>query len=120
RGFAAPELYDHDVKFTSAVDTYAFGATALFLGLRNLPADLTLMPPKPGAADYFSAVPFGLAHEIASLLNLCLHPDPSSRPTMRSVRDLLAKHLLHERHRALVVFQGNASYLDAARRSVRL
>ncbi len=33
---------------------------------------------------------------------------------------MLAKHLLCERHKALVVFQGTASYLDSARRSVRL
>ena len=45
-GFAAPELYVGSVKFTSAVDTYAFGATALFLGSGGLPPELVAVPPE--------------------------------------------------------------------------
>ena len=39
---------------------------------------------------------------------------------MSLVRDLLARHVLHDRHRALVVFQSQASYLNARNRSVNL
>jgi len=39
---------------------------------------------------------------------------------MHDVREVLAKHLLYNRHRALVVFKGKASYLDKKRPSVVL
>lgn len=119
-GFAAPELYNHHVTFTAAVDTYAFGATALFLGLRDLPPDLTHRPPQLTGADYFSAMPFKLSTDVIAILNACLEKTPSDRPAMREVSNLLAKHLLHNRHRALIVFDGKASYLDATRPSVVL
>lgn len=120
-GFAAPELYDgHHVIFTAAVDTYAFGATALSLGISDLPAELIHHPPILSSADYFSAVSFHLEEDLVSILNACLEEVPSRRPNMCDVRDLLAKHLLHNRHRALVVFNGKASYLDASRQSVVL
>ena len=120
QGFAAPELYAHHAKFTAAVDTYAFGATALFLGLRDLPTEIKKQPPVPSGADYFAALPFKLADEVVRVLNLCLHPDQATRPQMRDVRDVLAKHLLHNRHKALIVFEGKASYLNAVNQSVRL
>lgn len=119
-GFAAPELYNHHATFTAAVDTYAFGATALFLGLRTLPAKLTHRPPSLSSEDYFSGLAFELSKDVITILNACLEESPSSRPAMRDVRDLLAKHLLHNRHRALIVFDGKASYLDATRPSVVL
>ena len=39
---------------------------------------------------------------------------------MADVRDLLEKQLLRDKHRALVLFDGRATYLDANRRSVVL
>ncbi len=119
-GFAAPELYSHHVAFTAAVDTYAFGATALFIGLRELPPDLTHRPPVLSGADYFSTISFKLAEDLVLILNGCLEEEPSNRPSMRVVGDLLAKHLLYDMHRALIVFDGKASYLDATRPSVVL
>jgi serine/threonine-protein kinase len=119
-GFAAPELYSHHVTFTAAVDTYAFGATALFLGLRDLPRALTHRPPELTSADYFSTLPFKLSTDVIAILNACLEKAPPNRPAMREVSSLLAKHLLHNRHRALIVFDGKASYLDVTRPSVVL
>lgn len=119
-GFAAPELYSHHVTFTAAVDIYAFGATALFLGLRDLPLHLKCHPPVLSDEDCFSMLPFKIGKDIMATLNACLEPDPSNRPAMGDVRDLLAKHLLCNRHRALVVFNKNASYLDATRPRVDL
>lgn len=119
-GFAAPELYANHVKFTAAVDTYAFGATALFLGLRGLPAELKQRPPVFLGADYFATLPIKLADELVDVLNSCLQANPADRPHMQDVRNVLAKHLLRDRHKALVVFQGKASYLDATHRSVSI
>jgi serine/threonine protein kinase len=120
-GFAAPELYNTShPKFTAAVDTYAFGATALFLGLRDLPSELKQRPPVFLGVDYFASIPFKLADEVVRVMNKCLQTDPSDRPLMQDVRNVLAKHLLHDRHKALVVFQGEASYLNANCRSVSL
>lgn len=119
-GFAAPELHSDRVTFTAAVDTYAFGVTALYLGLRDLPPDLAHRPPKLIGADYFSALPFKLSADVITILNACLEKAPSNRPEMREVSSMLAKHLLHNRHRALVVFNGSASYLDTTRPSVVL
>jgi serine/threonine-protein kinase len=39
---------------------------------------------------------------------------------MHQVKKLLSRHLLSGQHRALVVFSGNAAYLDATNRSVNL
>jgi eukaryotic-like serine/threonine-protein kinase len=125
RGFAAPELHpqhhvQHHVQFTTAVDTYAFGATALYVGLQDLPGELKQWPPTFSGQQYFDLLPFDLADEVKAVLYACLHPNPVERPTMQAIRDLLAKHLLHDKHRALIVHQGRASYLDATNRAVQL
>lgn len=119
-GFAAPELYAHKAIFTASVDIYAFGATALFLGLRDLPAELKQSPPVFTGVNYFATFPFELPEEVAEILNNCLRPNPVDRPLMQSVRNILAKHLLHDRHKALVVFRGQPSYLNANNRTVKL
>ena len=120
RGFAAPELYQDEAQFTAAVDTYAFGATALFLGMRDLPVELKRQPPVPASANYFAALPFSLSDEVSEVLHACINFDPNTRPTMQHVRTVLAKHLLRDRHKALIVYDGRASYLDATNRSVSL
>ncbi len=119
-GFAAPELYTHETSFTVAVDTYAFGATALYLGLQSLPDELMLKPPKASGANHFQSLPFPLMNEITDILNACLETNPDNRPKINEVREILAKHLLHNQHRALAVFQQKAAYLDSGRRSVSL
>lgn len=120
RGFAAPELYQDEAQFTAAVDVYAFGATALYLGLQNLPAELKRQPPRPSGENYFDSLPFALDEEIRSILNACLEHNVTLRPQMQVVRTILAKHLLFDRHKALIVFQGQPSYLDRTNRSVSL
>lgn len=120
RGFAAPELYSANARFTSAVDTYAFGASALFMATRGLPDDLLAQPPVPSAGVYFANTPFAVSAEIVQILNQCLSVDAQSRPAMSHVRDLLARHVLFDRHQALLVFQGRASYLNAQSRSVNI
>lgn len=119
-GFAAPELYLANPTFTPAVDTYAFGITALYLGLQNLPPELLNRPPIISSKNHFTSIPIKLNSEVIAVLNSCLHADPSKRPLMRDVCKVLARHLLYDRHKALVVFQGKASYLDSQHRSVSL
>ena len=119
-GFAAPELYVGSVKFTSAVDTYAFGATALFLGSGGLPQELLAVPPATRPTPCFSALPIGLAPDVAAALDACLAHAPGDRPPMSYVRDLLARHILHDRHQALVVFNGKELRLNSTTRYVDL
>lgn len=120
RGFAAPELYAASAKFTKAVDTYAFGASALFLATKGLPPELMNQPPILSGASYFSSAPISIAPEIVAILDSCLAEIPENRPEMSTVRDLLARHVLFDRHQALLVFQGRPTYLNAKSRSVKL
>ena len=119
-GFAAPELYERPFAFTNAVDTYAFGATALYLATGGLPSELLEQPPRVSPAGYFHLVPLGMPSEISALLSSCLHDEPSRRPAMREIRDVLARHILLDQHRALVVHNSRASVLSSANRSVKL
>jgi serine/threonine protein kinase len=117
-GFAAPELYWGSVKFTPAVDTYAFGATALFLAMGRLPRSMVNPPYKPSAR--FDRLTLTLTDDIANVLNSCLAEAPSDRPSMKEVQRLLARRLLHDRHQALVVFNGAESRLNHGNRSIDL
>lgn len=121
RGFAAPELYDGGtVAFTKAIDTYAFGATGIFLATGKLPTSLRAQPPTPVPPGTFAALPVALPPELASLFELCLHAIATSRPSMATVRDEIARHLLRDKHQALAVFNGRASYLNSGHRTARL
>lgn len=120
RGFAAPELYERPFSFTKAVDTYAFGATALYLATGRLPDDLLMQPPKVSHLGYFGTLPLDIVSEVREMLDACLSADPTKRPSMGDVRDLLARHILFGRHRALAVYQGKAWVLDADNKSVGL
>ena len=119
-GFAAPELYADNPKFTAAVDVYAFGASALYLAMGDLPSDLKYRPPKLDANDFFEEIRFDLRDELRSSLSSCLSKSPKNRPPMKEVRDLLAKNILHDTHRALVVFDGKSTFLNGKNRSVSL
>ncbi|CAN7172238.1 serine/threonine protein kinase [Acidovorax sp. LjRoot118] len=120
RGFAAPELYDRPFAFTNAVDTYAFGATAIFLATGGLPAELLEQPPRTALTGYSHLLPAGTALEFAELLNSCMHPIATFRPAMREIRDALGRHILFDQHRALLVHNSRASVISAANRSVKL
>lgn len=119
-GFAAPELYHHSAEFTSAVDVYAFGATALFLGLGRLPKELVHSYSRVENSDFFSSLSFYIAPALVDVLNQCLHPDPTARPPIAVVRDELARHILYDMHQALVVYKGQAKYLGARQRTITL
>ncbi|MDK9718653.1 MAG: serine/threonine protein kinase [Trichlorobacter sp.] len=120
-GFAAPELFnDATIAISPAIDTYAFGATALFLACKNLPAKMKMMPPLPITDDKFSGLPVEIHTELKSLLNACLSYKPKERPSMVTVRDELARHLLGWKHQALAVYQGKSYLLNVRNPSVEL
>jgi len=119
-GFAAPELYLADAKFTSGVDTYAFGATVLFFALRGLPGELTSKPPVPISVNPFLSLPFTLNPEVSDILFKCLSHEERLRPQMKQVVEIVSKHLLFDKHRALVVHSKKPYYLDKDKKSVKL
>lgn len=120
RGFAAPELYERNPVFSAAVDAYAFGITAIFLATRDLPVELKQEPPELYSTNCFANTPFELAEEVTEILHRCILPAPLDRPKMMEVKDILAKHLLRNRHRALVIDKAVPYLLDAGNRMHRV
>lgn len=121
-GYIAPELWapvDQKVSFTSAVDVFAFGATALKLIIGKLPAGMLAMPPNLPCADA-DFTNFGLPPAIGNILNMCLATDPVNRPSMQDVRDLVGRHLLHGRHKGTMIVGGNNHYLENIGQVVKL
>jgi len=118
-GFAAPELFLRPAVFTPAVDTYAFGATAIHLIAGGLPAQMR-RPAQPVALPegYLNSLNSGLSPDVLQTIESCLSMDSSNRPRMSSVRDTLAKHLLLDKHQALAVHQGTPHYLNKDNRTV--
>jgi eukaryotic-like serine/threonine-protein kinase len=121
RGYMAPELFAKTsggrVRFTKAVDVFAFGSTAFRIATGQLPYDLMAIPPRlPCPEIDFTKLPFTLPSNITDILLDCFARDPEVRPTMRGISDLLAMHLLRDRHRALIVLAGATHFLSADNR----
>ena len=119
-GFAAPELYLDNPIFTSAVDVYALGATALYLGAPNEFSTAINGRTYHVPSSIFQKIPYALPPEVVEILKACYAYKSAGRPNASLVRDILSKHLLYNRHKALVVFQGQASFLNAKNRSVNV
>lgn len=120
-GFMAPELWSRPpINFNAAVDTYAFAATALSLLQGGLPSELMNQPPIPAAGGIISTMHPAMPGDIALQLERCLLAAPRSRPTMDSVRTMLSKHLLKDKHRALLIAETQTLELNALQRSVTL
>ena len=118
QGFAAPELFGHaTVAFTAAIDTYAYGATAIFLANHDLPPSMIKFPPESSIGSLFSKLPITIPPDLVGLLDKCLMQEPSQRPSMITVRDSLARHLLRDKHQALAVNKGKAYVINAAKRA---
>ena len=123
-GYIAPELCapaNQKVNFTSAVDVFAFGATALKLIRGKLPNDLRTIPPNLPSTDVdFTKQTPTLPPAIAAILNQCLSKKPASRPSMETVRDIVGRHLLHGQHKATMIVGTKIHYLEKAGQSVKL
>lgn len=120
--FLAPEMYAPlPLSYTSAVDTFAFGVTARTLaeGGAILPA-FKQTPPYGYAFPSFSTCKLGLPSEIAQILDQTLDAEPKKRPEMKSVRDMLERHLLYGKHRAVVVYSGQTHELSVPGKGIVL
>lgn len=107
-GFMAPELFGTDtISFSPAVDTYAFGRTALSLLGRDPPATRGAIKIVTGSvAKAFS----NLSGTVAGIIEACIQPVAANRPTMREVASVLGGDLLKDRHRACIVQDGRTVY----------
>lgn len=123
-GYLAPELCvaeNEKVEFTAAVDTFAFGATAVKMIKGKLPADLRKIPPNLPCPDAeFSKLGLSLPDPVAEILNACLAKDPDDRPDMADVRDTIGSYLVHWEHKATIVTGGAVYTLDAKNKVVKL
>lgn len=123
-GFAAPELYQSGfVSFTQAVDTYAFGVTALHLSGAEIPQSLLKIPPDfTTPPPSFASLSIGISDKLklAKMLDLTLSKDPVNRPAITEVRDMIAKYLLFGKHRALVMKGKNKYIFETVNQVIKL
>lgn len=121
-GFAAPEQFtNNEVSFTSAIDVYAFGATALFLATQDLPVELKgYCPPQIVPDNAFDCDLLRGYPKLVGLFEQCLLHAPEKRPSMRLVRDEIAKYILFDKHQALAVINGQQHILNKDKRTVKL
>lgn len=120
-GFMAPELWkDVTISFDQAIDVYAFAVTALALISNRIPDELCQRPPKllpTGAlAGYFTDTPC----DIIAILEDCLNYNPLNRPQIELVESVLRKHLLYNRHRALLVLGDKTHEINATTPTVNV
>ena len=103
--YAAPELYVAGAKITPEMDVYASGVCAWALASDKFPDVLFEKPPqKTARAQSIDTVaPGKLAPELAALIDRCLDPDPTPRPSARQFSDELGLLLVRGRHRGLFV-----------------
>lgn len=112
--FAAPELIFDDgiVKFTNAVDVFAFGVTALCLcGIKELPPELNTIHKKL-ASNPFNQSPFRMSKKMKDILFECLSPEPMDRPTILELCNYLKKKILQGSHKANVVSNGKSNFIN--------
>ncbi|RCW68479.1 serine/threonine-protein kinase [Marinobacter nauticus] len=118
--FSAPELFtDGKHYFSKAIDTYAFAVTALTLVKTPL-NKYFVAPGLPLSPTSTAHLPGDLPDEIKTLIKKCLLEEPEQRPEMNMVRAAIERHLLYDRHRALLVFKKQTKFLDSSNRRVTL
>lgn len=109
--YAAPELYVPDTIITPEMDIYALGVCAWALASPNFPMQLLEKPPQTsGRVPSISTVmptadkhADGLHKDVLDLLDACLDPYPTNRPSADWISSVLAKHLSRNKHRGLFV-----------------
>ena len=118
--YRGPEMFAAaPVILTPAVDVYAFGVTAWKVSRGDLPWQLRAMP-TAARPDSFGTHALNIPTDVANALDECLEPDPSKRPSARSLRDLFKKHILFGRHVGQLVHQGRTAELTTAQPTVRV
>lgn len=121
-GFMAPELcplgWDDEVRFGPEVDVYAFGATLVWLIHASVPKEMKRRVPSVPDEASFTKSGLGLPQDVAAILDATLSSAPRDRPTSAQVRDFLGAHLLRDKHRAMLVANGDLHELHAGQKSV--
>lgn len=123
KAFSAPEQYTYaEIAFTSAIDVYAFGITALLLATNSIPAALCDMPPsKINRKGIFDCQYLDSYSSLKRIFEKCLKHNPTKRPSMHDVRNEIGKYLLFNKHQAIVTMDGNSTHvLNSSVRSVSL
>lgn len=120
KGFAAPELYDPGiVHFTSAVDVYAFGSTALFVAENKLPSELLKMPPAPLATPLTIPI-ISQFPALIKLIERCLSADPVLRPPITAIRQEIESQLVKGQHQALAVNKSTPYLINKSKSKIGL
>lgn len=118
--YMAPELWgQRPISFSSAVDVYAFGVLSVALVDKSFALPSKIRSRKEDIASV-SACLSGLHPEILSIISACMDKDAAARPSMCNVAKILEKHILKDRHRALVVMDGTLHELDSAHKTISL
>lgn len=120
--YAAPELYVAGASINPPMDIYALGVCAWALAAPAFPPALLEMPPqKTRAAPSISTALPGLPSDVAALIDTCLAPEASHRPTADTACNLLGSHLVRWQHRGIFVQGEEKVYeLSDAQRNVRI
>lgn len=114
----APELWrGSTISFDKTIDVYAFGMTALALLGVTPPNELRAHPPVSAPVGAVSGLLTGLPGGVATILEACLSHSPANRPQMSQVRDELARHLLFDKHRALLIISGQQHEINNNKRA---
>ena len=116
-GFMAPELWGNaTISFDQSIDVYAFGVTALTLITTSVPSELVpggLGCPQPLRAGSLSHYLKGIPADVVSVIEQCLSYSSADRPRMTEVEAVIRRHLLHGRHRALLVLDDKTHEINA-------
>lgn len=119
--YMAPELWKNgEVEFTSAVDVYAFGITAMALSGAQVPSELLKYPPQPSRSGWVRSSLPNLDLDIATILEQCLSYLPKNRPTIADVENVLRRHLLKDKHKGLMVMGTQVKELNCHNRRAKI
>ncbi|ABM25034.1 protein kinase [Shewanella sp. W3-18-1] len=120
-GYMAPELWKcGEVEFTTAVDVYAFGITAMALSNAIVPRELLEFPPRCANNGWVKNSLPSLDSDIAEILERCLEYKPEARPTIDQVEKILRKHLLKDKHKGLIVMGNEVRELNNQNRRAKI
>lgn len=114
-GYMAPELRANRImSFTTAVDMFALGCTAIALMMPL--AKISPRDPTNGLDDTIGTAD----PRIRSLIERCLADLPEDRPSALEFKDLLGRRLLAESHKARLINGNQVVELNSKQRSASI
>jgi eukaryotic-like serine/threonine-protein kinase len=106
-GYRAPEFFSIPITIGQPADVYALGVIAHEFCFGSIHPHLYQYPPSPPpslASARIGSAKSRLPEEVVQVLDKCLLPNASERPTAANVKLVLAKHLLKNQHIAEFFF----------------